>query len=1368
MLCKASCEQYTEERIYARIRDFTLDRYGDSKKFVAVVKEFIERKPGLLIDRDILCEHLNEMGLFRLPMTLQEDVGTVCYRASSDLRAHLANIAGIHIPRDETNALEVWLDSLGSGKGVAALLDVAGSGKSVILHDLLTSLEARNIPVLAIKADKLLIGHETAGNKAMQEVLRLPAEPESLLAAMTRKRGRAVLIIDQLDALSMTFARDSQLLDRMLSMISRAAAIDGVAVVFSCRGFDRHFDPKIRTLAVVREIPIKPLVQEQIELVLNQIDVDWKSLSAQEKLLLQQPQHLDLFARINSENRKQGRVRHNIASVQDLYDELWNLVVARPPVGKATPEQTKAAVIAMADEIERTKCVSQPLSIFDNHQDAADYLRSAGIIRRDGPVFSFFHQSFFDYVFSRTFVAKEKSLVDYLRRSDQGLFERSTIVHILTHLRSSRRRECLSQVATLVHASGKAPIRYHLRNLTFAWFGQQSQLVDEERALGLRCLRSPTLRKEFLRGCWRNGEWFDCFKGELRVLFDSDDATIDVIFRYLDSVQDQRPREVYQMLVPILSPAGKWNGRIRYCVTQHHDWKSEAAGQCLLWFLAHDESVAGMSSALTSVAGSNPLLGCTVLRTFLTRLYDDWLRSIQRAELAGTEIEATVEEDVDATELLKSLAYSRHARDLIPRGLHGLVELTKACAAQTPAEYLAVLIPWVVQVCRGAEAWHIGGGMVNFDPFRVGFDEADDVHDRDPATELIRGIRTALMALTRDSEGAFLSWAHEIEQSKVGVLHQLLMETFAALPAVYAHLAAQYLLRDCARLGLGSYGDGCRYSGKLVGVIFRHLSIGQRRRLEKALLAYRPPWAQRADEDSTVCQLELLWDIPKALLTKGSKVLFNRLKRKLKQNAPRSKPDYSFKEVVSPLSSDAAESLSLAQWLKQMRQFNDDTGWNKDCSHFDGGGIIELSRQLEDQVSKHPKKYLGLRTKFDATISSTYHAAFLSGLAKSKLATVELFATAIMLDSQRPNDPDIQRACNEAVEKHQDKPIPDVLVAILRKAALESPNPALNEEPRRKSGNARLDDPFQAGINTVRGRAIRTYVAIALRFGEKESSRLLDTVKRSANDTSVAVRACLIDVLPRMIRDYPDFAQDAFHIAICQGDVLLDSHPTHEFIYWSMRRDPSRLRPLLTKMLKSTVTETRVAAGRLITLAWFETAAMASLFGQCIRGDSALREGSAGVLARNVDDPSLRKRCLNQLRRLFDDDDSKVGHSVGKVFDNLSLIDAEITRFTRDYVASNVISVWPDSVAKFALRMQLVDGPFALDIGERLMNRYGRAVTDHTTNIGSLDDDLVNISMTAYRTEQRQSLKRRAMDLFEKAVEMGSHYAQQALVQADR
>ena len=233
MLQNAGHRLQTEDMMQRRIIDYASERYSDVDKFALVLKDLIESSTGALLNRDkVLCQ-LREKGLFRLSKALTQDIRTVLLQASGSLRAYRSDIFGIHIEREETEEIEKWIDTEQDKCPVAFLLDVAGTGKSVILHDLLQKLEDRGIPALAIKADVDISGMTTGMEASEFTFGSLPDPPESLLATAVAGHKRAVLIIDQLDALSLTFSRNQLALDKVIGLIGRAASIEGVRVVIS-------------------------------------------------------------------------------------------------------------------------------------------------------------------------------------------------------------------------------------------------------------------------------------------------------------------------------------------------------------------------------------------------------------------------------------------------------------------------------------------------------------------------------------------------------------------------------------------------------------------------------------------------------------------------------------------------------------------------------------------------------------------------------------------------------------------------------------------------------------------------------------------------------------------------------------------------------------------------------------------------------------------------------------------------------------------------------------------------------------------------------------------------------------------------------
>ncbi|MDX6576442.1 MAG: hypothetical protein QOE96_2395 [Blastocatellia bacterium] len=114
-------------------------------------------------------------------------------------------------------------------------------GKTVVLQDVLYALEDAGVRVLAIKAD-LLSGIST--REELRDYLGLPDSVERVLHRLA-DRETVVLVIDQMDALSLSLALDQRTLDLVLDLVAKARLIPGVRLLLSCRTFDLNNTPKL-------------------------------------------------------------------------------------------------------------------------------------------------------------------------------------------------------------------------------------------------------------------------------------------------------------------------------------------------------------------------------------------------------------------------------------------------------------------------------------------------------------------------------------------------------------------------------------------------------------------------------------------------------------------------------------------------------------------------------------------------------------------------------------------------------------------------------------------------------------------------------------------------------------------------------------------------------------------------------------------------------------------------------------------------------------------------------------------------------------------------------------------------------------------
>jgi Cdc6-like AAA superfamily ATPase len=204
------------------------------------------------------------------PPASRDELLATIRQANAELRAYPHKIAGIHLERTEVVQIVDWALNADSNERVGMLLDQPGGGKTVVMRDVLEHLEAADVPVLAIKADTLS-GVKTRTDLA--DCLGLPALVEECARHLVTK-GPFVVVLDQLDVLSLALSRDQATLDVMLSTLARLRDHDGVRIVASCRTFDLNNDPRLSTIKVDRRFQLQPFDDSQVNQVLQAIGID--------------------------------------------------------------------------------------------------------------------------------------------------------------------------------------------------------------------------------------------------------------------------------------------------------------------------------------------------------------------------------------------------------------------------------------------------------------------------------------------------------------------------------------------------------------------------------------------------------------------------------------------------------------------------------------------------------------------------------------------------------------------------------------------------------------------------------------------------------------------------------------------------------------------------------------------------------------------------------------------------------------------------------------------------------------------------------------------------------------------------------------
>ena len=195
-----------------------------------------------------------------------------------------------------------------------------GSGKSVVMHDVLEILESRSdVYALGLKSDQ--IGFESVDSlvgqngitRRMEEVVRLLANEDGI--------KRVVLLVDQIDALSLTLSSNRKPLRSILRFIENIQPVANVRIVVSCRPYDLDYDPSLEQFQFGQRVQMDLLRPEVVEEVLR---TNNRTVVPQNTSLfntLRTPLFLYLFLKLKDVSVDITLTEHG------LYGKLWSQAV---------------------------------------------------------------------------------------------------------------------------------------------------------------------------------------------------------------------------------------------------------------------------------------------------------------------------------------------------------------------------------------------------------------------------------------------------------------------------------------------------------------------------------------------------------------------------------------------------------------------------------------------------------------------------------------------------------------------------------------------------------------------------------------------------------------------------------------------------------------------------------------------------------------------------------------------------------------------------------------------------------------------------------------------------------------------------------
>lgn len=383
------------------------------------------------------------------------------------------------IRREEVDFIKDWIERKAAPERaarLALLYGKAGIGKSVVMHDLLEELQGNSeYLVLGLKSDQI----QFVDTDDLSRKLHLANPLEKVVREQAQKYKRVVLLVDQIDALSLSLSSNRTPLRSLLRLIGNIDTIPNVRVVISCRPYDLEYDPLLDNLRIKQKWELKEFTKEKVIEILKEHQCK-ERLNDNLLRFLGNPLHLFLFLKVRPEEQLTDPLSTDL-----LYHQLWRKYVMDDSERKVD----KSQLLELLDALVTTMYERQELSVHirgyeTKYSAELQYLLTNEllILTKSGHI-QFFHQTLFDYVYARRFTEQKRDLLEVLRSQHQGLFSRAAVKSILSFLRENNTQQYINTIEQLLYAKngdGKETYRYHLKSLALSNMAYYEAPIKEE------------------------------------------------------------------------------------------------------------------------------------------------------------------------------------------------------------------------------------------------------------------------------------------------------------------------------------------------------------------------------------------------------------------------------------------------------------------------------------------------------------------------------------------------------------------------------------------------------------------------------------------------------------------------------------------------------------------------------------------------------------------------------------------------------------------------------------------------------------------------------------------------------------------------
>jgi hypothetical protein len=1313
---------------------FLTDQQAIASELRALAQDSVHKT----ITRDGLISHLAGLGYHLRHLRDVPNAALAIQQITTDYLtcARRKLIQDILISRDATAQLLKRLELAEAGSD-SVLTGTAGSGKTACVVELVDAARHSGMPVLAFRLDR--IKPVTTAVKLGNEI-GLEESPALVLQAAATT-GEALLVIDQLDAVSSLSGHSLDLLDAVEDLLAEVRGLRGhrrLHVVLACRAFDWENDHRFRSLRLTNgaRVSVSEFSAEETKAVLAKAGFAVQLFQSRQIALLRLPQNLALF--LDGTTARSSAPLFGTA--KDLFDNYWAFKRGKvAQQAQPAPCQWCEVIDTLCAEMAQTQQLSVTRELLDRYEQYANRMVSEGVLTYDGKRYGFAHESFFDYCFARAFAGRALSLPDFLASAEQHLFRRSQVRQVLAYLRDADRVRYSRELSRLLTDDR---IRTHLKDMALAFLmavpdptSDEWGVIEPWLTVSLAASeKGITNEDKFSALVWQHffvsESWFHFADNRglpSQWLASGISAVNDMAALYMRAHQRHSSDRVAELLEPYAGKSAEWTKRLRFIV----EWADHSMGRMFFDLVLRLVDNGTLDEARGPIA-SNSTFWCMFYDLekthpgWVAELLAHWLR---RRMILINRVQG------DATVNWKNLFnHDNFGRDTVYEAAHN-----------APCDFVRHVLPAVLEISDAAAYKGRSEHLQRDAVWPALIITEHESLDAAVLTSLAGALKTC-----GETPHTFLTTiVRQLQSHDTFVANILLLKIFAGGVKHMSNDTVALLCREPWRFHCGYSDNPYWLAMELIRALVPCCNVERRVELESAILAFTPEYERSPEGHKSFGRacFALLSCFDEDKLTPAGKTRLGELQRKFSVPIPAPRGVRTF-WVGSPIDKTDAQMMTDEQWLNAISKYNSEERpyrWDSP----EKGGASQLAALFQEFTKNDPIRFARLGLQFPIGTNPIYIIRLMDGL-KESTTPVDL-----KLEVCRKAFSEIRNESGKAVAdllgSIQDR-LPDEAVQMLSWLATEHPDPLTDVSP---TVDDAANDPFRGdlyakGMNTTRGRAAEGIRDLIWRDPEYVA-RFKDAINHLLEDKSVAVQSCVVSLVYAIASHDIFLALRLFAILMTRDARLFGTPYVDPFLAMALQQHFVAVRPYVERMLRSDDKSVNETGARLASLAVLYGGSADDLVLEALSGDPAQRLGVAQVAAHNIGQPECRGWCEHQLLTLFNDTDPKVRGRSASCFTHLKDVPLEMYEtLIRSFCSSAAYAEDSHSILHlFETSVHRLPG-LTCEVVSKFMERFNKEARDIRTHRAADVYAATPLVFRTYQQHQNDEWGRHCLDLIDR------------------